>query len=127
MASDSIKTGKSHKLFQFGFTSKTNESEYNIMEPRVKKPKIVDPSPSVKAKLRNGKALTYVQTETNIEIGSLLRCDYQRIHNELLLHISTHYEQVFSGLAMLAWKDESYDGTKPITKPEDIVMATVEI
>ncbi|XP_076315035.1 serine/threonine-protein kinase ATR-like [Tachypleus tridentatus] len=66
------------------------------------------------------KALTYVQTETNIEIGSLLRCDYQRIHNELLLHISTHYEQVFSGLAMLAWKDESYDGTKPITKPEDI-------
>ncbi|XP_076342143.1 uncharacterized protein LOC143242564 isoform X2 [Tachypleus tridentatus] len=73
------------------------------------------------------KALTYVQTETNIEIGSLLRCDYQRIHNELLLHISTHYEQVFSGLAMLAWKDESYDGTKPITKPEDIVMATVEI
>ncbi|XP_076341558.1 serine/threonine-protein kinase ATR-like isoform X4 [Tachypleus tridentatus] len=66
------------------------------------------------------KALTYVQTETNIEIGSLLRCDYQRIHNELLLHISTHYEQVFSGLAMLAWKDESYDGTKPITKPEDM-------
>ncbi|XP_022250452.1 serine/threonine-protein kinase ATR-like, partial [Limulus polyphemus] len=66
------------------------------------------------------KALTYVQTETDIEIGSLLRCDYQRIHNELLLHISTHYEQVFSGLAMLAWKEETYDGPKPITKPEDM-------
>ncbi|XP_076345137.1 uncharacterized protein LOC143244401 isoform X2 [Tachypleus tridentatus] len=50
MASDGKKMGKSHDLFQFGFTSKTNESEDSTMEPRVKKPKLVDLSPSVKAK-----------------------------------------------------------------------------
>ena len=34
------------------------------------------------------------QTETNFELGSLLRLHFQRVHNELLLHLSTNYHQV---------------------------------
>ncbi|XP_077862957.1 serine/threonine-protein kinase atr-like, partial [Saccoglossus kowalevskii] len=61
------------------------------------------------------KALTYVENQTEIELSSLLRSDYQNLHNELLLHISTSYPQVFSGLAMLASQDE--------TKPQNITTA----
>ncbi|XP_077988664.1 serine/threonine-protein kinase ATR-like [Glandiceps talaboti] len=52
------------------------------------------------------KALTYVQNQTEIQLSSLLRSDYQNLHNELLLHISVSYQQVFNGLAMLASQDE---------------------
>ncbi|XP_071509803.1 serine/threonine-protein kinase ATR-like [Diadema antillarum] len=66
------------------------------------------------------KALHYIQSETEIELGSLLRMDYQSLHNELLLHLSHNFSQVFSGLAMLASRDDTYKGPRPITKPDDM-------
>ncbi|XP_038072304.1 serine/threonine-protein kinase ATR-like [Patiria miniata] len=66
------------------------------------------------------KALHYLQNETDIELGSLMRMDYQSLHNELLLHLSENYTQVFSGLAMLASKDSTYRGPKPITEATDM-------
>ncbi|XP_022100883.1 serine/threonine-protein kinase ATR-like [Acanthaster planci] len=66
------------------------------------------------------KALLYLQNETDIELGSLMRMDYQSLHNELLLHLSENYTQVFSGLAMLASKDSNYRGPKPITEASDM-------
>lgn len=62
-----------------------------------------------------------IKKETEIEIGSLLRCDCQRIYNELLLHIGRHYEQVFSGLVILASKDECFITTEAIEHPEEMV------
>lgn len=32
--------------------------------------------------------------ETEIELGSLLRQDFQGLHNELLLRLGEHYQQV---------------------------------
>ncbi|GFU19135.1 hypothetical protein NPIL_402701 [Nephila pilipes] len=55
------------------------------------------------------RALIFMQSETGLELGSLLRCNYQPVHNELLLHLSTHYQQVFSGLAILALKSGNLD------------------
>ncbi|XP_033634079.1 serine/threonine-protein kinase ATR-like [Asterias rubens] len=66
------------------------------------------------------KALLYLRSETDIELGSLMRMDYQSLHNELLLHLSENYTQVFSGLAMLASKDAAYRGPKPITEAADM-------
>lgn len=34
------------------------------------------------------------QRETEIELGSLLRQDFQGLHNELLLRLGEHYQQV---------------------------------
>lgn len=34
------------------------------------------------------------QRETEIELGSLLRLDFQGLHNELLLRLGEHYQQV---------------------------------
>ncbi|XP_074649776.1 serine/threonine-protein kinase ATR-like [Tubulanus polymorphus] len=66
------------------------------------------------------KALGYLQNETGLEMGSLLRLDCQRVHNELLMYLSTHYSQVFQALAMLASNDDAYDGPKDITKSSDM-------
>ncbi|XP_023240203.1 serine/threonine-protein kinase ATR-like [Centruroides sculpturatus] len=66
------------------------------------------------------KALIFSQDETDIELGSLLRYDYQRTHNELLLYLSSHYEQVFNGLIMLATKDKNYNSSNPIIQNEDL-------
>ncbi|KAF8794791.1 Serine/threonine-protein kinase ATR like protein [Argiope bruennichi] len=60
------------------------------------------------------KALIFIQRETDLELGSLLRCNYQPVHNELLLHLSTHYQQVFSGLAILALKSGNLEGNNSI-------------
>ncbi|XP_060098281.1 serine/threonine-protein kinase ATR [Heteronotia binoei] len=67
------------------------------------------------------RALHYLKNETEIELGSLLRQDYQGLHNELLLRIGEHYQQVFSGLSIVASfasNDDSYQGPKDITTPE---------
>ncbi|GCC38565.1 hypothetical protein chiPu_0017080 [Chiloscyllium punctatum] len=48
------------------------------------------------------RGLHYLQNETELELGSLLRQDFQGLHNELLLRIGEHYQQVFNGLAILA-------------------------
>nr|KAG5699555.1 hypothetical protein BaRGS_033751 [Batillaria attramentaria] len=37
--------------------------------------------------------LDYIQKETDFTLGSLLRLDFQRVHDELLLHLSTNYKQ----------------------------------
>ncbi|XP_071844608.1 serine/threonine-protein kinase ATR-like isoform X2 [Apostichopus japonicus] len=66
------------------------------------------------------KALFYVHRETEFDFSSLLHIDYQSFHNELLLHLSENYSKVFSGLAMLAAKDDSYNGPRPITQTEDM-------
>ncbi|KAF3845218.1 hypothetical protein F7725_008381, partial [Dissostichus mawsoni] len=60
-------------------------------------------------------------SETEIELGSLLRQDFQGLHNELLLRLGEHYQQVFNGLAILASfasNDDPYQGPRDITTPE---------
>uniref|UniRef100_A0A8C4H1P8 Serine/threonine-protein kinase ATR n=1 Tax=Dicentrarchus labrax TaxID=13489 RepID=A0A8C4H1P8_DICLA len=66
-------------------------------------------------------AFHYLQSETEIELGSLLRQDFQGLHNELLLRLGEHYQQVFNGLAILASfasNDDPYQGPRDITTPE---------
>ncbi|XP_015779599.1 PREDICTED: serine/threonine-protein kinase ATR-like, partial [Acropora digitifera] len=60
------------------------------------------------------KALGYVQKETDVELGSLLRAEGQSVYNQLLLYLSVSYNKVFSGLAMLASKDDTYKGPKDL-------------
>ncbi|XP_028647910.2 serine/threonine-protein kinase ATR isoform X1 [Erpetoichthys calabaricus] len=63
----------------------------------------------------------YLKNETEIELGSLLRQDFQGLHNELLLRLGEHYQQVFNGLAILASfasSDDPYQGPREITTPE---------
>eukprot|EP00064_Thunnus_orientalis_P014791 superscaffoldBa00002629_g14838 len=67
------------------------------------------------------KAFHYLQSETEIELGSLLRLDFQGLHNELLLRLGEHYQQVFNGLAILASfasSDDPYQGPRDITIPD---------
>ncbi|XP_029349910.1 serine/threonine-protein kinase ATR [Echeneis naucrates] len=67
------------------------------------------------------RAFHYLQSETDIELGSLLRQDFQGLHNELLLRLGEHYQQVFNGLAILASfasNDDPYQGPRDITTPE---------
>ncbi|KAF4801806.1 hypothetical protein TURU_031252 [Turdus rufiventris] len=69
------------------------------------------------------RALHYLKNETEIELGSLLRQDYQGLHNELLLRIGEHYQQVFNGLSILASfssQDDPYQGPREITSPEQM-------
>ncbi|XP_041809950.1 serine/threonine-protein kinase ATR [Chelmon rostratus] len=67
------------------------------------------------------RAFHNLQRETEIELGSLLRQDFQGLHNELLLRLGEHYQQVFNGLAILASfasNDDPYQGPRDITTPE---------
>ncbi|KAG8445307.1 hypothetical protein GDO86_010190 [Hymenochirus boettgeri] len=67
------------------------------------------------------KSLHYLKNETEIELGSLLRQDYQGLHNELLLRLGEHYQQVFNGLSILASfasSDDPYQGPRNIIKQE---------
>uniref|UniRef100_A0AAY5ETL9 Serine/threonine-protein kinase ATR n=1 Tax=Electrophorus electricus TaxID=8005 RepID=A0AAY5ETL9_ELEEL len=67
------------------------------------------------------RAFHYLKNETEIELGSLLRQDFQGLHNELLLRLGEHYQQVFNGLAILASfasNDDPYQGPREITTPE---------
>ncbi|XP_013910306.1 PREDICTED: serine/threonine-protein kinase ATR [Thamnophis sirtalis] len=69
------------------------------------------------------RALHYLKNETEIELGSLLRQDFQGLHNELLLRLGEHYQQVFNGLSILASfasNDDPYQGPKDITSPEQM-------
>lgn len=61
-------------------------------------------------------------------MGSLLRQDFQGLHNELLLRIGEHYQQVFNGLSILASfasSDDPYQGPRDITSPELMVRDIV--
>ncbi|XP_067898685.1 serine/threonine-protein kinase ATR isoform X4 [Heterodontus francisci] len=67
------------------------------------------------------RGLHYLQNETELELGSLLRQDFQGLHNELLLRIGEHYQQVFNGLAILAGsasRNDQYQAPRDITSPE---------
>ncbi|KAG9278873.1 serine/threonine-protein kinase ATR [Astyanax mexicanus] len=67
------------------------------------------------------RAFHYLKSETEIELGSLLRQDFQGLHNELLLRLGEHYQQVFNGLAILASfasSDDPYQGPRDISSPE---------
>ncbi|KAF7692277.1 serine/threonine-protein kinase ATR isoform X2 [Silurus meridionalis] len=67
------------------------------------------------------RAFHYLKSETEIELGSLLRQDFQGLHNELLLRLGENYQQVFNGLSILASFascDDPYQGPKDITSPE---------
>uniref|UniRef100_A0A670Y2E2 Serine/threonine-protein kinase ATR n=1 Tax=Pseudonaja textilis TaxID=8673 RepID=A0A670Y2E2_PSETE len=69
------------------------------------------------------RALHYLKNETEIELGSLLRQDFQGLHNELLLRLGEHYQQVFNGLSILAsfaLNDDPYQGPKDITSAEEM-------
>lgn len=71
----------------------------------------------------------FIKSETEIELGSLLRQDFQGLHNELLLRLGEHYQQVFNGLAILASfasSDDPYQGPRDITTPELMVMIIVD-
>lgn len=64
------------------------------------------------------KALQFHFAETEIELTYLLRIDFQRVHNELLLYLSTNYAKVFEGLQRLCSYDDFYTGQ--ITTTEDM-------
>ncbi|XP_047662216.1 serine/threonine-protein kinase ATR isoform X3 [Tachysurus fulvidraco] len=67
------------------------------------------------------RALHYLKSETEIELGSLLRQDFQGLHNELLLRLGENYQQVFNGLSILASfasGEDPYQGPRDITCPE---------
>ncbi|XP_059175094.1 serine/threonine-protein kinase ATR-like isoform X2 [Physella acuta] len=68
------------------------------------------------------KALLYLQDKTEFSLGNLLRLDFQRVHNELLVHLSTHYQQVFNGLKTVASHDDQYKGSKSIQTPEQMAQ-----
>ncbi|KAK8760866.1 hypothetical protein V5799_027868 [Amblyomma americanum] len=61
-------------------------------------------------------ALSFVEAETGLGIGNVLRFDFQRILNELLFHLGSHYEQVHDGLVVLARED----GFRPIRSTKDL-------
>ncbi|KAK6188750.1 hypothetical protein SNE40_004864 [Patella caerulea] len=64
------------------------------------------------------KVIAYFQSETNFDLGSLLRMDFQRAHNVLLLHLGTNYKEVFVGLKMLSDYDEQYTGPPIVTQEQ---------
>ncbi|XP_066508582.1 serine/threonine-protein kinase ATR-like [Hoplias malabaricus] len=67
------------------------------------------------------RAFHYLKNETEIELGSLLRQDFQGLHNELLLRLGENYQQVFNGLSILASfasGDDPYQGPREISTPE---------
>ncbi|XP_060075850.1 serine/threonine-protein kinase ATR-like, partial [Ylistrum balloti] len=66
------------------------------------------------------RAITFLQNETEVDLGGLVRLHFQRTHQELLLRLSTDYSQVFNGLRVLATYDESYQGPKDITTSEQM-------
>uniref|UniRef100_A0A3B1KAQ1 Serine/threonine-protein kinase ATR n=1 Tax=Astyanax mexicanus TaxID=7994 RepID=A0A3B1KAQ1_ASTMX len=75
----------------------------------------------VSSKEQLERAFHYLKSETEIELGSLLRQDFQGLHNELLLRLGEHYQQVFNGLAILASfasSDDPYQGPRDISSPE---------
>lgn len=61
------------------------------------------------------------QRETDVELGSLLRAEGQSVYNQLLLYLSVSYNKVFSGLAMLASKDDTYTGPKDLKTTQHLV------
>ena len=63
------------------------------------------------------------QKETDVELGSLLRSEAQSVYNQLLLYLSVSYSKVFSGLAMLASKDDTYSGPKDLKTDQHLVGA----
>ncbi|UYV75108.1 ATR [Cordylochernes scorpioides] len=64
--------------------------------------------------------LAYMEEESGVGVGMLLRWNFQPIHNELLRQLSSHYQEVFTGLAMLAENFKEYHGPRPITTPEQM-------
>ncbi|XP_045440083.1 serine/threonine-protein kinase ATR isoform X6 [Pipistrellus kuhlii] len=69
------------------------------------------------------RALHYLKNETEIELGSLLRQDFQGLHNELLLRIGENYQKVFNGLSILASfasSDDPYQGPRDSISPEQM-------
>ena len=56
-----------------------------------------------------------------MELGSLLRSEAQSVYNQLLLYLSVSYSKVFSGLAMLASKDDTYNGPKDLKTDQHLV------
>jgi hypothetical protein len=43
------------------------------------------------------------------------------VYNQLLLYLSVSYDKVFSGLSMLASKDDTYAGPKDLKTAEHMV------
>lgn len=67
------------------------------------------------------------QKETDVELGSLLRSEAMSVYNQLLLYLSVSYNKVFSGLSMLASKDDSYTGCKDLKTRDDMVRIDPQI
>jgi hypothetical protein len=47
------------------------------------------------------------QRETKVDLGSLLKSDSQSVVNQLLLHLKSSYNKVFTGLSILAEKADT--------------------
>ncbi|ESO92356.1 hypothetical protein LOTGIDRAFT_190706 [Lottia gigantea] len=54
--------------------------------------------------------IKYLQSEAKFDLASLLRLDFQRVHNVLLLHLGTNHKEVFNGLKILSEFDDQYKG-----------------
>ncbi|XP_062573409.1 serine/threonine-protein kinase ATR-like [Saccostrea cucullata] len=66
------------------------------------------------------RAIIFLQNETDLELAQLLRMNFQVVHQELLLYLSTHYNQVFNGLRHLSTYDHNYTGPKDIKTSEQM-------
>nr|XP_034325117.1 serine/threonine-protein kinase ATR isoform X2 [Crassostrea gigas] len=66
------------------------------------------------------RAIIFLQNETDLELAELLRMNFQVVHQELLLYLSTHYSQVFNGLRHLSTYDHNYSGPKDIKTSEQM-------
>ena len=51
--------------------------------------------------------LSHLQRETKVDLGSLLKSDTQSVVNQLLLHLKSSYNKVFTGLSILANKADT--------------------
>ncbi|XP_065069876.1 serine/threonine-protein kinase ATR-like isoform X2 [Rhopilema esculentum] len=68
------------------------------------------------------KTLDYLETETDVQLSSLLLSECQHVFNQLLLYLSVNKEQVFTGLTILAHNDANYSGPKEIKSDQEMAI-----
>ena len=67
-------------------------------------------------------ALAFVELETKVDLGSLLKSDTQSVVNQLLLHLKSSYNKVFTGLSILANKADT--AIRDIPNSEEMVSVS---
>ena len=79
------------------------------------------PSSPLPSALLSYHSCFYFQSETDVELGSLLLSECQNVFNQLLLYLSVSKDQVFTGLTILAHNDAAYGGPKEIKTNKEMV------